>query len=110
MRASMTTLQSMARPASAVAWPAVLIVYVAALLQGMTLVSFPALCRTHGRREANRRTRHALPHGGDLGIAGPSAREAIGQEQNAGRGIGRLRFCISQWPDLKNGSHVGGSF
>ncbi|HKN11341.1 MAG TPA: hypothetical protein VJ376_17950, partial [Pseudomonadota bacterium] len=34
----------MTRPARpAVAWPAVLIVYAAALLQGMTLVSFPAM-------------------------------------------------------------------
>jgi fucose permease len=33
----------MSGPASAVTWPAVLIVYVAALLQGMTLVSFPAV-------------------------------------------------------------------
>ena len=38
-----TTLPSAARPASASARPAVLIVYAAALLQGMTLVSFPAV-------------------------------------------------------------------
>ena len=36
-------LRSMSGPASAMTWPAVLIVYVAALLQGMTLVSFPAV-------------------------------------------------------------------
>ena len=39
----MTILRSMSGPASAMTWPAVLIVYVAALLQGMTLVSFPAV-------------------------------------------------------------------
>lgn len=43
MSAGMTTLSSVARPASAFTWPAVLIVYAAALLQGMTLVSFPAV-------------------------------------------------------------------
>jgi fucose permease len=37
------TIRSMSGPAFAVAWPAVLIVYAAALLQGMTLVSFPAV-------------------------------------------------------------------
>ena len=41
MRTRLMTLPSPARPA--VAWPAVLIVYAAALLQGMTLVSFPAV-------------------------------------------------------------------
>ena len=43
MSAPMTTLRSMSGPASTAAWPAVLIVYAAALLQGMTLVSFPAV-------------------------------------------------------------------
>ena len=39
--AGITALPSPARPA--VAWPAVLMVYAAALLQGMTLVSYPAV-------------------------------------------------------------------
>ena len=43
MSTPMTILRSMSGPASTAAWPAVLIVYAAALLQGMTLVSFPAV-------------------------------------------------------------------
>lgn len=43
MSPPMTIRRSMSGPASAMTWPAVLIVYVAALLQGMTLVSFPAV-------------------------------------------------------------------
>ena len=43
MSPPMTILRSMSGPASTAAWPAVLIVYAAALLQGMTLVSFPAV-------------------------------------------------------------------
>ena len=43
MSPPMTIRRSMSGPASTATWPAVLIVYAAALLQGMTLVSFPAV-------------------------------------------------------------------